>query len=376
MSTPALAHGGVQARGAALPRLAPASARIVLFGTGQVGSALLQRIVQVAPRSPGAAALQLVGIGNTRRRLAACSAIDPSGALSQLAQTGERAADAEALLEALGDAGPRIAIDASASDQLAACHADWLARGIHVVSANKQGQGGPLSRWRAIRAAAARSGARYGDGATVGAGLPLLRTLRALLAGGDWIESIAGVLSGSLAWLCANHDGVRPFSARLRQAQALGYTEPDPREDLSGADVRRKLLILARSAGHALEEAAVEVQSLVPAPLAALPAAEAAHAYELLDAPLRVRLHEAQQTGRRLRYVARFAPGRARVGLEALDPADPLAAGGGCDNRVAFWSERYSERPLLIQGPGAGAGVTAAALLDDVLQCLDARKAG
>jgi homoserine dehydrogenase len=370
MSAPAAARNEAAPRGAVLPRLAPVAARMVLFGTGQVGSALLQRIVRVAPRTPEAAALQLVGVANTRRRIASRAALDPAGVLAQLSLAGACATDAEAVLGALGDEGPRIAIDASGSEGLAACHADWLARGIHVVSANKLGQGGPLSRWRAIRTAAAQSGARYGDAATVGAGLPLLRTLRALLAGGDRIEAIAGVLSGSLAWLCANHDGVRPFSARLREARALGYTEPDPREDLSGADVRRKLLILARSAGHALEESAVEVQSLVPAPLAELPLVESEQAYGMLDAPLRLRLHEAQQTGRRLRYVARFEPGRARVGLEALDTADPLAAGGGCDNRVAFWSERYSERPLLIQGPGAGAAVTAAALLDDVLQCL------
>jgi homoserine dehydrogenase len=370
MSATVLASAVAPRCGATPARIATPAARIVLFGTGQVGSALLQRIARLAPRSPGTAGLQLVGVANTRRRIAARGAIDPACAVAQLGHSGERATDPEALLEALGDDGVRVAIDASASDELAACHAGWLARGIHVVSANKLGQGGCLSRWRAIRTAAAHSGARYGDAATVGAGLPLLRTLRALLAGGERIDAIAGVLSGSLAWLCANHDGVQPFSARLREAQALGFTEPDPRDDLSGADVRRKLLILARSAGHALQESAVEVQSLVPAALAALPPDAAAQAYALLDAPLRLRLHEAQQTGCRLRYVARFAPGRARVGLEALDPADPLAAGGGCDNRVAIWSERYSERPLLIQGPGAGAAVTAAALLDDVLQCL------
>ncbi len=274
---------------------------------------------------------------------------------------------------ALGAHGTRIVIDATASEFVADRHAQWLAQGIHVVTACKLGQGTSLTRWQAIRAGCALGDAHYGDSATVGAGLPLLRSLRELQVGGDRIHAIAGVLSGSLAWLFNRYDGMRPFSALVRQARDAGYTEPDPREDLSGEDVRRKLLILARASGYALESDAVEVASLVPAELASLAKHDVDAALPALDASLRERYAQAYRNGEKLRFIARLECSddgsvRARVGLESLSPDHPLAGGAGTDNRVAIWSDRYRGQPLVIQGPGAGAEVTAAALLDDVLR--------
>jgi homoserine dehydrogenase len=225
-----------------------------------------------------------------------------------------------------------------------------------------------LSLWREIQAACERRGSGFGDRATVGAGLPLLRSLRELQDGGDRIHAIAGVMSGSLAWLFDRFDGTRPFSALVREAHAKGYTEPDPREDLSGEDVRRKILILARTAGFPLESGSVDVGSLIPNALAGLSAIEALDRLELLDASLQLKLEAARARGGSLRFVARLKDGRARVGLEILDADDPLAGGRGTDNRVAIWSDRYERQPLVIQGPGAGAQVTAAALLDDALK--------
>ncbi|HEU4992820.1 MAG TPA: homoserine dehydrogenase [Luteimonas sp.] len=322
------------------------AAKLALIGTGNVGRAVLARLAHWDGRGPGER-LRLAAVANTRSlRIFAGS----GAALS--ARDGDQA---QAAVRALGGRGLRIAIDATASDALAARHAEWLASGIHVVTACKLGQGASLARWMEIRDAAARGGACYGDSATVGAGLPLLRTIRALRAGGDRIHGIAGVLSGSLAWLLSRCDGRRPFAELVDEARALGYTEPDPRQDLSGEDVRRKLLILARAAGVALEPDAVAVR---PLDAAALAEAQA---------------HAQAQAGGVLRYVARLECGgdarsRARVGLEVLPAGDPLAAGTGTDNRVAIHSDRYPAQPLLIQGPGAGAEVTAAALLDDALR--------
>jgi homoserine dehydrogenase len=276
---------------------------------------------------------------------------------------------------ALGDVGPRIVIDATASDAVAAHHAVWLAQGIDVVTACKLGAGTSLARWQLIRAACDKTGSRYGDSATVGAGLPLLRAIRELQEGGDCIRAIAGVLSGSLAWLFDEYDGMRPFSALVRRARAAGYTEPDPRDDLSGEDVRRKLLILARAAGVALDAEAVSVASLVPPALSRLGADQVDGALALIDRPLRARFAQARRQGDVLRFVARLEDGDARVGLEALPPTHPVAGGAGTDNRVAIWSDRYREQPLVIQGPGAGAAVTAAALLDDALRFAGSRAA-
>lgn len=322
------------------------AAKIALLGTGNVGRAVLARLESWEGRGPGER-LRLAAVANTRSvQLFAGSGIAPC------AHDGEQA---QAAVRTLGAHGARIVLDATASDAVAVRHAEWLASGIHVVTACKLGQGAGLDRWRAIREAAACAGTRYGDSATVGAGLPLLRTIRALRDGGDRIHGIAGVLSGSLAWLLSRHDGRRPFEDLVHEARALGYTEPDPRQDLSGEDVRRKLLILARAAGFALAAEDVEVRPLDAA---------------VLD-EARAQIRSGGGVGV-LRYVARLEcrdgnAMSARVGLEALPAADPLAAGTGTDNRVAIHSDRYPLQPLLIQGPGAGADVTAAALLDDAL---------
>src|SRR5690606_34237137 len=230
----------------------------------------------------------------------------------------------------------------------------------------KLGHGGLLARSQAICEAQARTGASYGDSATVGAGLPLLRSLRGLVAGGDHIHAVEGVLSGSLAWLFNRYDGSRPFSALVAEAASAGYTEPDPRVDLSGEDVRRKLLILARAAGLALEVRQVQVESLVPPALAQLPADAVAAALPQLDAALAARLQQARAQGGVLRFVGRFDADGAQASLQVLPAAHPLAAGAGTDNRVAIRSDRYREQPLLIQGPGAGGEVAAAGRRDDV----------
>lgn len=352
---------------AALRRPAVTPARVALLGTGTVGSAVWSRLARWQG-TPLGDRLKLVHAANSRFALTNAAGL-PCATSELVFQNAPQASSFDAVDTVLAGDGARIVIDATASAQVADRHAHWLARGIHVVTACKLAQGTSLARWHGIQAARQSGAAGYGDSATVGAGLPILSTLRALQAGGDRIHAIAGVLSGSLAWLFNHYDGKQPFSGFVRQARDAGYTEPDPREDLSGEDVRRKLLILARASGYLLDADAVQVDSLVPDALAALSRDSLDAALPMLDAGLRERYATAYKNGEKLRFVARMqAGGIATVGVEALPEGHALVGGGGTDNRVAIWSDRYSQQPLVIQGPGAGAEVTAATLLDDALR--------
>lgn len=339
------------------------SPRLALLGTGVVGSAFVDRYGRLRERVEGLP--EFAWLANSRS-VQACAAA-PADALDAARAAPARDAELPPWAEAESLRDGDIIVDATASDAVADWHAEWLARGIHVVTANKLGNGGALVRAQAIQRARRDSGAHYGDSATVGAGLPLLRSLRALVAGGDRIHRVEGVLSGSLAWLFNHYDGMRPFSGFVRQAREAGYTEPDPRIDLSGEDVRRKLLILARAAGLPLQSEDVKVESLVPAALATLTIAELDEALGQFDVPLGAHFREAYRNGEKLRFLGRFDAEGASVGLRTLAADHPLCGGGGADNRVAIFSDRYPDQPLVVQGPGAGAEVTAAALLDDVL---------
>jgi aspartokinase/homoserine dehydrogenase 1 len=336
---------------------------VVLLGTGKVGGAFLQLL-----RTPAGSRLKLVGAANSCHQQTRPVALAERRLRERLDVAGAARDDA-VLLDVLyaSAARVRVIIDATASDELAARHPAWLARGCHVVTANKALAGGALSGWRALAAAGAQ-GARYGDSATVGAGLPALATLRRLRVCGDRVTRIEGVFSGSLSHLFNHYDGRQPFSTLLGEACELGYTEPDPRADLAGEDVARKLLILARTAGYPLERGQIEVESLVPEALRGIPREAFLDRLDELNAPMAKRLATARARGEVLRYLARFGiDGGARVGLVSVSAAHPAAHLLGADNLFAFNTARYAQRPLVIQGAGAGPEVTAQALLGDVL---------
>ena len=263
-----------------------------------------------------------------------------------------------------------VILDCSASDDVAEQYPRWLAAGIHVVTPNKRANSGPLARFDAVQAARRAAGSHYLYEATVGAGLPIIQTLRDLRETGDEIRRIEGILSGTLAYLFNVWDGSRPFSAVVRDAKANGYTEPDPRDDLSGTDVARKLVILGREMGLRLELAGVDLEGLIPASLGGCDVDEFMARLPELDAPMLARLTVATARGAVLRYVAALdaASGRATVGLVELERSHPFANINLTDNVVRFVTSRYDRNPLVVQGPGAGPAVTAGGVFADLLR--------
>lgn len=351
--------------------LSPQTVSLGLIGPGNVGRALLAQLASAQPRLREQAQLdlRLRGIANSRQQWRDDAGFDAS---AWLADAGDaEALNLDAFIEHL-DAGHlphRVLIDCSGNDAIAERYPDWLRRGLHIITPAKHAGSGPLTRYHAIRAACAVGGSRFRYEASVGAGLPVIHTLRDLLDTGDRLRSIEGVLSGTLAYLFNRYDGSQPFSALLREAHGHGYTEPDPRDDLGGLDVARKLVILAREAGHALELSDVRTESLVPETLRS----GDGHAFlaqaEALDAPMAERLAAARASGGVLRYVARFdTDGRAEVGLRVL-PADHVFGNlQSTDNCIRFQTDRYHDNPLVVQGPGAGPDVTAAGVFGDLLR--------
>lgn len=360
-----------RSRRLAAPRLAtrPPIIAIALVGPGKVGRALLQQFAAMAPRlrhAPQGVDLRLHAVADSRRMVLEGEPIPAQLACDALCRGNPQ--QLGRLTGHVRDVGRHaLIVDCSGDDAIAARYPAWLDAGIHVVTASKQAGSGPLERHRSIREAM-RAGGQFRHEASVGAGLPIIQTLRSLLDTGDELIDVEGVLSGTLAWLFNHYDGTRPFSDLVREAHRLGYTEPDPRDDLSGLDVARKLVILAREAERDMSLGDVAVENLIPPALRCVSREQFMARLHEIDAPMRERLAAAQREGRALRYLARLAAnGRASVRLVAPEAGHATLRGRLTDNLIQFRTRRYAENPLVVQGPGAGPEVTAAGVFGDIL---------
>ncbi|WP_337243907.1 bifunctional aspartate kinase/homoserine dehydrogenase I [Luteimonas sp. gir] len=351
--------------------LSPQTVSVGVIGPGNVGRALLAQLAEVVPalRERAGVDLRLRAIASSRRMHLDDAPLDPAHAAAMLDATAQACdLDAFAAHVRASHLPHALIVDCSASDAVAAKYPEWLAAGIHVVTPNKHAGSGMWARYAAIREAQRAGGGRFLYEATVGAGLPVIQTLRGLLDTGDTLHGIDGMLSGTLAWLFNRYDGRQPFSDLVREARALGYTEPDPRDDLSGLDVARKLVILAREAGRTLSLEDVAVESLVPEALREVSLDTFLDRLHELDAPMQARLDAARADGHALRHLARLqGDGRASVGVVALPAEHPCCHTRLTDNLVQFRTARYADNPLVVQGPGAGPEVTAAGVFADVL---------
>jgi aspartokinase/homoserine dehydrogenase 1 len=262
-----------------------------------------------------------------------------------------------------------VIVDCSSDQGIADLYKGWLERGIHVVTPNKKAFSGDQAYYNALQEAGRRGNSHYFYETTVGAALPVIGTIKDLIDTGDRIRSLEGIFSGTLAYLFNVYDGSRPFSTIVRDARENGYTEPDPRDDLSGMDVARKLTILAREMGLQIEIGDFPVQNLVAEELRELSIEDFLAGLSRYDDEILTLYKEASGEGKTLRYVAKLNDeGEASVGLEKIDGDMPFSQINLTDNIVQFVTDRYSKNPLVIQGPGAGPEVTAGGVFGDLLK--------
>lgn len=345
---------------------------IGLIGPGTVGSALLRQIQKQSEnlKQNFNLDLRIRGIARSKKMLLADRRID----LARLNEDFESSAqdlDLE-LFEAhlKPDHLPHaVIIDCTASEAISSRYAHWLSAGVNVITPNKKAFSGSYGDYQALKDAAHVGNTHYFYETTVGAALPVITTVADLIKTGDEVRSISGIFSGTLAYLFNVYDGSKPFSEIVREARENGYTEPDPRDDLSGMDVARKLTILAREIGQTLGVGDFPVQNLVPEALRECSVDEFLEKLSDYDDEMAELFAAAAANQKQLRYVAQLgADGIAEVALTEVDDSHPFCNINLTDNIVQFETERYSANPLVIQGPGAGPEVTAAGVFADLLR--------
>ena len=345
---------------------------IGLVGAGSVGAELLRQLSGESARLKEKfdVDLRVRAIATSKTMVLSDRAIDLANWREQLEQHGEPLDLDRLVAHVHAEHLPHAAIvDCTANDDVARRYVDWMARGIHVITPNKRANASSFEYYRRLRDANRTVGAHYLYETTVGAALPIIHTLRDLVQTGDEILEIEGILSGTLSYLFNALDGSQPFSALVAKARDMGYTEPDPRDDLSGTDVARKIVILAREMGGSLELGDVAIESLVPEALQSGTPAEFLAALPTHDGDMEARRLAASRDGKVLRFVGRVTrDGAASVGLREYPPSHPFARVQLTDNIVLFRTRRYHENPLVVQGPGAGREVTAAGVFADLLR--------
>jgi len=266
-----------------------------------------------------------------------------------------------------------VVVDCTASDEVSDFYVKWLQTGIHIVTPNKKVNSGPLSRYNKVRRLQRESYTHYLCEGTVGAGLPIITTLRGLVETGDRIQKVEGIFSGTLSYIFNTWTTDMKFSDVVKQARDNGYTEPDPREDLNGTDVARKVVTLAREAGMMIELDDVPIESLVPEPLRdpSISVDDFMAKLPDYDDEMAAKLAEAEAAGEKLRFVgvADVSNGKASVALGKYPAGHPFTTLQGSDNIIEFQTSRYTQGgSLIVRGPGAGAEVTAAGVFADLLK--------
>jgi bifunctional aspartokinase / homoserine dehydrogenase 1 len=346
---------------------------LIVIGVGNIGSALLRLLhQQQAYLMKQGFEVRVCAVANSKKYAFSPEGIDLSR-WREILDGSETKMNVDSLLGNInGFEFTNVALlDCTASPEIVGAYPKFVCANMHVITPNKIANVLPLKKYTALLDLLADRQKYFFYEANIGAGLPIISTLKDLIASGDRVVKIEGIFSGTLSYLFNIYNGTQPFSEMVSEAHRLGYTEPDPREDLSGMDVARKLLILARQLGLQMELRDIKVESLVPAALRRGPFTDSFYAsYARHDFRMHKRYESARKNNAVLRYVATLEGDKAYAGPQEIPLDHPFAAIKGSDNIIAFTTQWYSRTPLIVQGPGAGADVTAMGVFSDILKLL------
>lgn len=341
------------------------------LGTGNIGQTLFRQLnahTDYLQQNNGIQ-VKIAGISNTRKMLFSADGISLDSWQDELQASHKPADLAEFVATMKGMNLPNcVFIDNTASPKPVEFYEEVFNANISVVTCNKIGNSASYQQYKTFRDAAQQHGVDFFYETNVGAGLPIIRTLKDLMNSGDRIAKIEAILSGTISFIFNNFKGDANFHDVVKLAQEKGYTEPDPRDDLRGTDFMRKILILARDAGHHMEAFDVAIESILPK--ACLQAETVGDFYAALkseDAFFSQLKSDAEKSGKVLRYIGKLEDGQASITLQMVDENHPFYTLSGSDNVISFTTDRYKERPLVVKGPGAGAEVTAAGVFADLI---------
>jgi bifunctional aspartokinase / homoserine dehydrogenase 1 len=341
------------------------------LGTGNIGQTLFKQLNAHSAylQEHNGIQVKIAGISNTRKMTFNADGISLDSWKEDLEASNETA-DLKAFVAKMKSMNlPNcVFIDNTASPQPVEVYEEVFKSNISVITCNKIGNSASYQQYKTFHDTAHRHGVDFFYETNVGAGLPIIRTLKDLMNSGDRIAKIEAILSGTISFIFNNFKGDANFHDVVKEAQAKGYTEPDPRDDLSGKDFMRKILILARDAGYAMEAEDVFIESMLPkACLEAQTVEDFYAALKTEDAHFSNLKAKAAAENKVLRYIGKLEDGKAAITLQMLDESHPFFTLSGSDNIISFTTDRYRERPLVVKGPGAGAEVTAAGVFADLI---------
>jgi aspartokinase/homoserine dehydrogenase 1 len=345
---------------------------LFIAGVGNVGGRLVEQLKQQQQYLKDALQLQLnvVGLANSKQSLIKEEGIDLSNWKEQLSSAPS--STIQAFIQNIINKNLRNTVfaDVTANADVASIYHQLLAKSIAVVACNKVAASSEYSYYKKLKNLAREYNTSFLFETNVGAGLPIIGTLNDLTKTGDVVNKMQAVLSGTLNFVFNNYDGTKTFAEVVKQAQEEGYTEPDPRLDLNGSDVMRKIMILAREAGHKIEMADIANNSFMPDECMKGSVADFYESMKKHEAHFKQLVDDAKAKGCILKFVAQFNNGKASVGLQHIDPQHNLYHLYGKDNIVLFYTNRYKDQPLVVKGAGAGADVTASGVFADIMRAV------